>query len=131
MKRLTAVLLFSVLGAACAGGDDDPGDPGGDPADPSSEGGCAVASDLGNMGAMTGETSGSGPDGYVGIDVEINADPDIVSVQLFSSFGAFLAMGGINTGTYDLTGPESTWEDCGACVVVWDEDYEMYMAKSG
>jgi len=60
-----------------------------------------------------------------------NSDPDLITVELYGDYGAFIAAGGIKNGSYPLTGADADYEDCGACVYVIDENGEIYMAASG
>ena len=157
-KAVIVTLLSSLLLWACANGDDDgkagahpdarPGGsvpdarPGGgsgpDSAGPVTgvDGGvapmaCAASTDYGEMGALMGDAYGTAMDGFMSISMNANMDPDVISVELYGTYGAFMAAGGIKVGTYMLSGADADYEDCGACVYVYDENYEIYMAASG
>lgn len=72
-------------------------------------------------------------------DAELNTDPlvDDLSIQLFQGLGAFTT-GEIVPGVFALSGPETNYETCGACVLIYvDLDPEsgaddgVYMATGG
>jgi hypothetical protein len=108
----------------------DPGDPGDpeDPGDPGDPPPCAAA-DYGDMGAATGDAYGTVEDGFLGLDVTLNEEPDLLSVALYAEYGVFAA--GITAGTFELTGAEADVEDCGACVSITTQDGETYQANAG
>jgi len=50
----------------------------------------------------------------------LNADasPDLFALQLYKGYGAF-ASGEIRTGTYNITGDETQFADCGVCALIF------------
>lgn len=73
-------------------------------------------------------------------DSSLNMDPkfDDLSIQLFKGLGAFTT-GEIVPGVTSLSGPESNYETCGACVLIYVDldpnnglmDDGVYMATGG
>ncbi len=60
---------------------------------------------------------------------ELNADPDLIQVELYNGFGVFA--GGIAPGTYTLAGDELNYSTCGACVRLFTETDDDYFATGG
>jgi hypothetical protein len=65
----------------------------------------------------------------------MNADIDALRLLLFGGFGGF-GSGDIKPGTYQLTGDETAFSTCGACVLVGTDvtqsgQADWYMATSG
>jgi hypothetical protein len=158
LKQVSMILLSGLLATACALGDDDGGGAGnrpdagggGDRPDARTGGGgpiidaatggggidggvvmaCAATPDYGEMGMLMGEASGAAASGYVSLSMEANADPDRIGVELYDMYGAFMT-GGIVPGTFMITGDDTLYNECGLCVFVYDENFEIYMARSG
>jgi 5'-nucleotidase len=100
---------------------------------------CLATTDYGAAGALDGYID---PDSaltdYVYYEAMLNADssPDVLQIWLYNGFGVFT--NGIKKGTYDLTGDETNWETCGACVLVLadvntstGEAKQTYLATGG
>ncbi len=121
------------------GGDRDGGSTGRDAGGDTDGGGgasCAEVSDFGDLGAIDGQVFGNGAE-YLSIDstLDANAPVDLFIVELFSGFAPFA--NGIVPGTYEITGDQTDYNLCGACVGVFanlpnEEAPEMvYTAQAG
>lgn len=148
-----AALAFG-LGPACAGGGGtgggdtggadagsatadagDRADAAGMQVDASSEVSCAAVDDFGDQGTIDGEIIAG--DGYLSIDHALAEGPpiDLLVVELFAGFAPF--EDGITTGTFEITGDQTDYNLCGACVSVFSNLAEdnmnpmIYTAQSG
>jgi len=87
---------------------------------------CGVASTQGNLGTLTGQ-AGAGQQGTttqmvysVSADTPSTASqatPDVVYVELWDNYGVFVG-GPVKTGTFTITGDETDYDTCGACVLM-------------
>ncbi|MDB4963187.1 MAG: hypothetical protein JWP01_3186 [Myxococcales bacterium] len=136
MRALTSLLSISLAVAAC-GGDDggkvtlvDASPVGGNidaPAQvdcllPSSLGSVTPSTQEGHFAMSMGETT---PDNYyLYADLNADASPDVLLIDLYKGFGAFMA--GFPTGpqAVTLTGAEASYDSCGACIMALT-DYTM------
>lgn len=155
---LLASLSLALVGAgsaACSGGSGDGGgsradggsvdrdgggvdrDGGGGGATDGGGGGtCAEVSDFGDLGRIDGQVFGTGAE-YLSIDstLDASAPVDLFIVELFSGFAPFA--NGIAPGTYEITGDQTDYNLCGACVGVFanlpnEQAPEMvYTAQAG
>jgi len=112
-------------------------EPAGDPdAGPPAPQACVVpTAGFANVGALTmtvtsadGNVDGSGA-------LASGTPPDNLHIDLFAGFGAFAA-GAVTTGTFQLTGDETSFNACGACVTiagdeVAEEAKGLWMASGG
>jgi hypothetical protein len=159
---LLSSLSLVLLGAACSGGSGD----GGGRADGGNAGGdggivgrddasvfandaggggltdarvgadCAAVSDFGNLGTIDGQVFGDGAE-YLSIDSTLDVGPpaDLFIVELYNGFAPFA--NGLAAGTYEITGDQTDYNLCGACVGVFanlpdQQAPEMvYIAQSG
>ncbi len=145
VMRKSSLLLSSFVlafAAACTGGSGRGGNraDGGVAADASGGGGgdsqCAAVSGFGDLGAIDGVVFGTGAE-YLSIDSTLDATPpvDLFIVELFAGVAPFEE--GIAPGTYEITGAQTDYNSCGACVGVFanlpeNEAPEMvYTAQSG
>lgn len=79
------------------------------------------------------------PTSYLAFDDNLNSDamPDILEVYLTPGQGVFTD--GLKTGTFTISGDETDWGACGACVTIYGDspdptmfDYtQLYQASSG
>lgn len=137
MTRFLSLLCASCLLTACFGGDDDDGNGSGAdappislfdaaPGSPDGAGACLVTGPLGDLGSKTGtaKSDGETPPGEIYWYAPLNSDtlPDVLSVDLWAKYGVFTDA--ITTGTFQLTGSETSAKDCGACVYL-DIDVNM------
>lgn len=109
---------------------------------------CTATTDYGTVAfagsnSQSARSQGSGSQQLIQYVGRMNADamPDILDIELYAGYGAF--MGGTNTitaKTVQLTGPELSYKDCGACVLILTDlhmegsgvaETDVYMAKSG
>ena len=86
---------------------------------------CLASTSYGTLGTLEGyvDTTLGDPDRIVYFGA-LNADtkPDFLYLDFWNGYGVFA--NGINPGTYQLTGAETAWETCGACVLIQAE-YDM------
>jgi hypothetical protein len=131
MKNLLRVSLFALVAplAACGGGGDDgptlvdaddttPPDAANTTPDAAPV--QCLADDYGTVTPMQqgAQTDNLTTPMYIVYEAGLNADTDVLSVQLYPGFGVFSG-GAIAPGTYELTGGETQYETCGACVLVY------------
>ena len=109
---------------------------------------CTATTDYGAVtfagsNSQSARSMGSGSQQLIQYVGRLNADPmpDILDIELYAGYGAF--MGGTNTITpkmIQLTGPETNYKDCGACVIILTDlhmqgsgvaETDIYFAKSG
>jgi hypothetical protein len=109
---------------------------------------CTATTDYGAVtfagsNSQSARSQGSGSAQAIQYVGRLNADamPDILDIELYAGYGAF--MGGTNTitpKTIQLTGPETNYKDCGACVIILTDlhmmgsgvaETDIYFAKSG
>jgi hypothetical protein len=133
---MNKLLLLGMLSlAACGGGG---GDDQADAGAPDSGGGACpnplVGADLGDLGALTGASDPGGGDPF--LQAALPGTDNALSIELYDGLGVF--SGGIATGTYEITGAETQYKDCGACVLIYAgwadttmEPTAFYMADSG
>lgn len=111
-------------GSADASADADDGS-----ADATADDGSAEASTDASADAGFG---GGAQDSYV-YNGDLNANPDVLSLELYTGFGIFT--NGIKTGTFNLTGQELNYATCGLCVLVYvnasSSAPDPYMATGG
>jgi hypothetical protein len=132
----TTILLSALSLAACGGGGGDDEADAGDTTPDSGGGACEnplVAADLGALGALTGAADPG--DGEPFAQAVLPGDDNALSIELYE-LGVYA--GGITTGTVELTGAETQYKDCGACVLIYAgwpdttmEPAAFYMATSG
>jgi hypothetical protein len=94
--------------------------------------GCAVPTSFGQATAIEGdgtfaEIDSDYQDLYA--EIELNEDPDILSIELIAGYGRFEDE--ITTGTFTLSGDELNFETCSVCVALSDEDETLYFATGG
>ena len=156
MTRLLRLGLLGAFSFGCVGGsldgggagrpDGGGGGGGGGGGDGGASAGCAVEADYGALGAVSGESATQeNQPGSMGtrhvyrMKVALpgsGALPDELQVQLWDNYGAFL--GGVAApGTYPISGPETSVDTCGVCVIVFaDVDptagpASAYIAQAG
>lgn len=110
------------------GGNADADDGSADADDGSAEGGGADASTDAGGGPI------GGPMDFYQYTGDLNADPDVLDVEIYAGFGVFT--NGIKTGTFNLTGAELDYATCGLCVLVLTDTSggsatDTYMATGG
>ncbi|MEM9488689.1 MAG: hypothetical protein AAGC55_06065 [Myxococcota bacterium] len=159
MKQLVLVLSILCL-AACGSTTDNTGDPslndgsgddigggngdgtgGGDGTGNGGTTACATPAQLTatpvlSEGAYSDDTA-LGGDLYVGayMAMDDSATPDILAVELWQGYGVFAEA--LQTGTFEITGAETSLAECGACVyMLGDFDpaggaRQFFMAQSG
>jgi hypothetical protein len=90
--------------------------------------------------SQSARTSGSGSQQSMQYVGRLNGDPmpDILDIELYAGFTVF--MGGIAPKTVQITGAETNYKDCGACVLLLTDlhmqgsgvaETDVYFAKSG
>ena len=90
--------------------------------------------------SQSARSTGSGSNQSIQYVGRLNADPmpDILDIELYAGYTVFT--GGIAPKTVQLTGPETNYKDCGACVLLLTDlhmmgsgvaETDVYMAKSG
>lgn len=142
MKKIASLFLISLL-AACGSSAEDDVDGGNNPTfdggnnptfDAPPQANCLAANDVGsptlaNEGAQFCGTQAT-PD-FVSYAGAVNADaqPDILGLQLYDGFGVFA--NGIVPGTYSITGDETQFATCGACVFLLTDFDGMNFADDG
>tara|TARA_R110002096_G_scaffold436021_1_gene665218 strand:+ start:89555 stop:90223 length:669 start_codon:yes stop_codon:yes gene_type:complete len=97
---------------------------------------CAEVADFGNLGPIDGVVFGDGVD-YLSIDstLDATAPVDLFIVELFAGFAPFEK--GLTTGTFQITGDQTDYNTCGACIGIFanlpdKQAPEMvYTAQSG
>lgn len=148
---LPALLLFG----ACGGGDDPPvtadrvegtpdagaGGPDAGDAPPT----CAVPDGLGDVMAMAAaaqfpqeDTMPMGPK-LIQIEGQLNDDPapDVLIIQLWDNYGPFVGGPVAPIDSYAITGMDTDWTRCGACVAIaadmspMGQPAQLYVAESG
>jgi hypothetical protein len=88
---------------------------------------CGVASDYGTLGSLAGQAdytlqNGSTTDYVTDLSAATpmsatQAAPDILLIELWDNFGVFNG-GPAKTGTFQITGDETDYDTCGACVLL-------------
>lgn len=106
---------------------------------------CGVTATLGDLGNLTGvagsalqQGSTTQRVGFVSAPTPMSAAqpaPDYLTVELWDNFGVF-AGGAARTGTFQITGSETDYDTCGACVLVLanvanDTPSKLLLATSG
>jgi hypothetical protein len=151
---LSLVMISSAAIAGCSGGDPKTvggtGDPGGGGAPPPSGDQCKVPTTFGDLGSLSAGTTitlpqaaaqPTGPKVLL-FNVSITdpkaptAPADILHLELWEGTGFFAS--GFKPGTYQITGAETDYYNCSACVI-FAADFDQtakapakfYMAKSG
>ncbi len=130
----TTILLSALALAACGGGGgDDQADAGAPDASAAECENPLVAAELGALGDLTGAADPG--DGEPFAQAVLPGDDNALSIELYQ-LGVY--SGGITTGTVELTGAETQYKDCGACVLIYAgwpdttmEPAAVYMATSG
>jgi hypothetical protein len=106
---------------------------------------CTATSDYASVAftgsnAQSARTMGSGSNQaiqYVG-RLNMDAMPDILDIELYAGYTVFQT--GISPKTVQLTGPETNYKDCGACVLLLTDlhmmgsgvaETDVYMANGG
>lgn len=86
---------------------------------------CVIADDYASAPEQDTAYAGETDDGdqylFVETTVEANGNTHLVAVDLWNDYGVF--EGGWETGRYEITGDETDYDECGACVYVL-EDYD-------
>jgi hypothetical protein len=148
--RASLLTAICALAAACSGGGDGDGgadagatadggataDAGPQP-DGSSPAACVAVSDFGDQGTIDGEVIVNVENAYLSIDSNLEAGPpqDLLVIELFGGYGVLAD--GLANGTYEITGDETNYNDCGVCVTVYGDFDPMtgsemvYVAQSG
>lgn len=97
-------------------------------------GACPLPSSLGAMGALDGDSEGS--EGFVDFYAEeLNVSVEYASLYLalYADYGVF--SNGLKTGTFSLSGEESSDATCGACLQIYAsasaEEGMFFMPTSG
>lgn len=87
---------------------------------------CGVAADHGDLGSISGQAGSALQEGSTTLRVgslaaviprtDAQGAPDLIVVELWDDFGIF-AGGAVRTGTFQLTGSETSYDTCGICVL--------------
>jgi hypothetical protein len=148
MKRLSSPACLALLLSltACSGGGDGNDSPdaalplidsGVPAADATQQSACGEASDVPNQGVIDGVVAGSVEEDYLSIANVIVPGPpeDTFLIELYGGFGVF--ENGIVPGVYPITGDETDYNTCGACVSLFADFVPnqgpsmIYVAQSG
>lgn len=154
MRSSTLLLCSSLLLAAACGGDD------GDTVNPSidasnnidaptaidaPQANCTISTaNFGDKGALQGnaifrpgQMANSANDDELDFFAALEAAPptDFLQIQLYAGYGVF-GTGAVTPGTYQLTGDETNFATCGACVIITTDVTQNsagdnYMATGG
>lgn len=98
------------------------------------------AGNFGNAGALQGTAQANTAATFIAYYGELNTDPmqDVLSIQLYAGYGVFTGDAGVRPGTYTLSGDETNFATCGACVQIFADvnpdggaGGERYMATGG
>lgn len=158
IKPLSVVFVVFANVAACSSGGGSPQDAGGDVTptdsgkkpldasngDASDAATCTAASTYGTT--VTDQTAvftptpadagaDAGPEDFYVYDGSLNTDIDFIDLELYDGYGVF--SGGIAPGTYNLSGAELQYADCGLCALILtdgsapDSTTDAYMATGG
>lgn len=138
MRSLIACTLILAAGslAACSSESDPMQTPDAAPSidAPAAPVGCLIPGDYGALGAKTGAANTISPNS---LTVVLDAGPprDSLFVKLNANTGVFA--GGLATGTFTITGAESSLATCGLCVSLSADivsgvgPTKLYFAQSG
>jgi hypothetical protein len=148
MKQLSSVMLL-VVAVGCGGGNSRPpvvdDDDGGDDIDAPPSANCLVSDDLGTVTPtqQVAEFSNDmatppAPATFFWIgDINADAAQDLIALELYAGFGIFASGFPAGATTVQITGAETNYETCGACIRVLADVSEEgvqsadYVATSG
>jgi hypothetical protein len=144
MTNATRVAVLGILGAAAAcgggGGETIDADLDIDMAPPA---GCTAAASYGAATASAGTATHDGAAGIWLYSAGLNADTDLLRIQLNEGLGVFdPGSGGVRAGSFAIAGDEAQYATCGLCVLIFadtsaaslpnlDSPYHNYLAVSG
>ncbi len=139
MNKFSTISLLSAslaLAVGCSGGSGNGGGGGNADADigPDADlAACAVAEDFADLGDAAGNAFAANQ--YLTVDVVLEqSSTDLFVVELFSNAAPF--ENGFKTGTFEISGAQTDYNTCGACVSVWanvagGKAEMVYLAQSG
>jgi hypothetical protein len=114
MRSLAPLLLVVLLLGACGGESSTTPDAPANQPDANNQAQCLIKGDYGAVGALTGTAGSAQGATTVTVTLEAGTPRDTFFIRMVPGKGVF--GGGLMSGTYTISGVDTSYNDCGLCV---------------